>query len=59
MTVTATARFAYTAGKEDELSFSEGDRITVVEQSEDDWWMAEQGGMVFLVPASYLETAEG
>jgi hypothetical protein len=35
------------------------DELTVVEMSEDEWWKAEQGGVVFIVPAAYLEVVEG
>jgi hypothetical protein len=53
--VTAKAIFAYTGSNSDELPFAEGDELTIVDRSEDEWWKAEQGGVVFIVPAAYLE----
>jgi actin cytoskeleton-regulatory complex protein PAN1 len=55
LTVKCRAQYPYEAGKPDELSFAEGEGIVVVEQSEGDWWMAEKGGVVYLVPAAYME----
>lgn len=57
--VKAKALYTYTGNGSDELSFSEGDMITVVDDSEDVWWKVEQDGAVFLAPADYLEVAEG
>ncbi|KAK0185975.1 hypothetical protein F5146DRAFT_163320 [Armillaria mellea] len=56
--VNAKALYTYTGNGSDELSFSEGDMITVVDDSEDVWWKVEQDGAVFLAPADYLEVAE-
>ena len=57
--VKAKALFTYTGANPDELSMAEGDEVTVIDQSEEDWWKAEQGGVVFIVPAGYLEMIEG
>ena len=51
--------FSYAASKSDELSFTEGDTLDIVDTTEDEWWKAEQGGEVFMVPAGYLELVEG
>ncbi len=59
LSVKAKALYTYTGNGSDELSFSEGDMITVVDDSEDVWWKVEQDGAVFLAPADYLEVAEG
>lgn len=58
--VKARAAYSYAgAGDADELPFVEGDVLSIVDQSADDWWKAEQGGVVFIVPAAYLEVVEG
>jgi hypothetical protein len=41
------------------MSFKEGDELTIVDKSDVDWWKAEQGGVIFIVPAAYLEVVEG
>ncbi|KAH7911883.1 hypothetical protein BJ138DRAFT_1062162 [Hygrophoropsis aurantiaca] len=56
--VKATAIYSYTGGNSDELPFAEGDELSIVDKSEADWWKAEQDGIVFIVPAAYLETVE-
>ena len=57
--VTAQALYDYTGNNADELPFAEGDRLSIVDRTEADWWKAEQGGVVFIVPAAYLEVASG
>ena len=57
--VKAKAMYDYSASNADELSFSEGEMLTIVDTSEDEWWKAERDGAVFIVPAGYLEVAEG
>ena len=51
----AKALYSYTGGNADELPFVEGDEITIVDRSDADWWKTEQGGVIFIVPAAYLE----
>jgi hypothetical protein len=51
----ARAMFSYTGENPDELPFSEGDTLTIIDQSEGGWWKAEKDGVVFIVPAAYLE----
>jgi actin cytoskeleton-regulatory complex protein PAN1 len=53
--VKCVAQYSYTADKGDELSFAEGDDVTIVDRSEGDWWMAEKDGNVYLVPAAYMD----
>ncbi|WWC87443.1 uncharacterized protein L201_002332 [Kwoniella dendrophila CBS 6074] len=53
--VRAKALFDYPGGEEDQLPFMEGDTIEIVDQSDQDWWKTEKAGVIFLVPASYLE----
>ena len=55
----AKASYNYTGDNPDELPFSEGDILSIVDTSEEEWWKAEQGGVVFIVPATYLELVEG
>lgn len=55
----AHALYDYNGSNADELPFSEGDQLTIVDRSDADWWKAEQGGVVFIVPAAYLALADG
>jgi actin cytoskeleton-regulatory complex protein PAN1 len=57
--VNATALYTYEGANSDELPFAEGDELTIVEHSDTDWWKAEQSGVIFIVPAAYLQLAEG
>lgn len=59
MTAKAKALYDYTGGNPDELSFSEGEMLSIVDRSEEEWWKAEKEGVVYIVPASYLEAVEG
>ncbi|KZT54344.1 hypothetical protein CALCODRAFT_456827 [Calocera cornea HHB12733] len=51
----AKALYPYQGSSPEELPFAEGDHITVVDRSDENWWKAEQGGVIFNVPAAYLE----
>lgn len=53
--VSAKGLYDYPGGSADELPFSEGDIISVVDRSERDWYKAEKGGVIYIVPAAYLE----
>lgn len=53
--VQAKALYSYTGTTDEEMPFTEGDVLTVVDRTDDAWWKASSGGVVFLVPASYLE----
>jgi hypothetical protein len=56
VTVTqAKALYSYTGSSDEELPFVEDDIITIVDKSDDSWWKAVRDGVVFLVPATYLE----
>jgi len=55
----AKAAYNYTGDNPDELAFNEGDILSIVDTSEEEWWKAEQSGVVFIVPAAYLELVEG
>jgi hypothetical protein len=54
----ATAKYAYTGNSDEELPFAEGDVLTIVDQSDADWYKAEKAGVVFIVPAAYVELSE-
>ncbi|KAI0781525.1 hypothetical protein BD413DRAFT_505992 [Trametes elegans] len=56
--VVAHALYDYNGSNADELPFSEGDQLTIVDRTDADWWKAEQGGVVFIVPAAYLSLAD-
>lgn len=55
----AKAIYTYNASNSDELSFNEGDTLSIIDTSEEEWWKTEQGGVVLIVPAAYLELVEG
>lgn len=57
--VKATALYAYSGESPEELPFEEGDELSILDRTEADWWKAEKSGVVFIVPAAYLEIAEG
>jgi hypothetical protein len=56
--IEAKAVFSYEGGKDDELSFTEGDVLSIVDRTEHDWWKADKGGIIYIVPAAYLEVVE-
>jgi hypothetical protein len=51
----AKALFPYAGNTDEELPFAEGDILNIVDSSEEDWWKAEKNGVIFIVPAAYLE----
>lgn len=57
--IQATALYTYVGGSDEELPFSESDVLSIVDTPEGDWWKADKGGVVFLVPAAYLEVVDG
>lgn len=52
----ALALYSYTAASEEEISFEEGQAVAIVDSSDADWWKAEKGGVIGLVPGSYFES---
>ncbi|KNC50947.1 cortactin isoform F [Thecamonas trahens ATCC 50062] len=52
---TCTAVYDYEATDDTELSFNEGDVITVLEKIDDGWWSGELNGNVGVFPANYVE----
>lgn len=57
--VHAKALYSYVGGSAEELPFSEGDVLSIIDRSEGDWWKVDKGGVVFIVPAAYLEVLDG
>ncbi|KAG7442784.1 SH3-domain-containing protein [Guyanagaster necrorhizus] len=55
--VQAKALWAYNldASDHDDLSFAAGDIITIVEETNADWWLGEYGGRRALFPSNYVE----
>lgn len=57
-----TALYDYEPQEEDELKISEDERLRLIDESDDDWWMVQRlhGSMrKGLVPSSYLQRAGG
>lgn len=55
----AKALYSYQSAGPEQLSFEEEDDLAIVERADPDWWRAEKDGMVYIVPAAYLEIVEG
>jgi len=51
----ARGLYDYAASNETELSFAEGDILTITEQDESGWWYAELRGNVGFIPRNYVE----
>ncbi|XP_072509186.1 intersectin-2 isoform X2 [Notamacropus eugenii] len=49
------AMYDYVANNEDELNFSKGQLITVLNKDDADWWHGEIGGTTGLFPANYVK----
>lgn len=56
----AVAEYDYEAGEENELTFTEGDKIINIEFVDDDWWLGEleKTGEKGLFPSNYVELAQ-
>jgi hypothetical protein len=53
--VVAKALYDYDGGSPDELRFSQGDIISIIDKNDEEWWKAEMDGMVYILPATYVE----
>jgi len=51
----ARGLYDYSASNDTELSFGEGDILTITEQDESGWWYAELKGNVGFIPRNYVE----
>ncbi|XP_028829650.1 intersectin-2b isoform X2 [Denticeps clupeoides] len=49
------AMYDYTAANQDELSFSKGQLISVLDKSSSDWWRGELNGITGLFPTNYIQ----
>ncbi|KAM9067136.1 intersectin-2 isoform 7-T8 [Sarcophilus harrisii] len=49
------AMYDYVANNEDELNFSKGQLINVLNRDDADWWQGETGGVSGLFPANYVK----
>lgn len=52
---TARALYSYAAQREDELSFREGDVVTVIAKNTDGWWDGEANGARGVFPGNYVQ----
>jgi len=51
----ATAKYAYDAQRDDELSFVVGDHITVLKKNANGWWEGSLNGATGVFPSNYVE----
>ncbi|XP_072297673.1 intersectin-2a [Eucyclogobius newberryi] len=49
------AMYDYTAANPDELSFSKGQLISVLDKTNPDWWKGEANGVIGLLPTNYIK----
>nr|XP_019947433.1 PREDICTED: intersectin-2-like isoform X1 [Paralichthys olivaceus] len=49
------AMYDYTAASRDELSFSKGQLISILDKTNPDWWKAEANGVTGLLPTNYVK----
>ena len=47
--------YDYTAANQDELSFSKGQLISVLDKTNSDWWKGEVNGVTGLLPTNYVK----
>lgn len=53
--IPAKALYEYTAGSDGEVSFSEGESLVIVDNSDTDWFKVIDKDRIALVPAAYVE----
>ncbi|XP_056260821.1 intersectin-2a isoform X2 [Seriola aureovittata] len=49
------AMYDYTAANRDELSFSKGQLISILDKTNPDWWKGEANGVTGLLPTNYVK----
>ncbi|XP_022316188.2 growth factor receptor-bound protein 2-like isoform X2 [Crassostrea virginica] len=54
----ATAQYEFKAETEEELGFSKGDVITILEEVDSNWWKGEIHGQEGLFPAAYVRVLD-
>lgn len=47
--------YDYTAANQDELSFSKGQLINIMDKTNPDWWKGEVNGVTGLLPTNYVK----
>lgn len=55
----AVAMFDYVARSPAELSFKQGDLLTLHSKASSDWWRGEAAGVKGLIPHKYISVLEG
>lgn len=55
------AIYDYSAANQEEMSFTKGQLISVLDKSDPDWWKGELNGITGLFPTNYVQmtTADG
>ena len=48
------ALFSFTAQEHDEVSFEQGDWITILDQSDSNWWKGKVNNCIGIFPANYV-----
>ncbi|KAF9360983.1 cytoskeletal protein binding protein [Mortierella sp. AD094] len=56
---TVVGLYQYEATTEEELTFEEGDELTLYEQDDPDWFLVGNGTQVGFVPGNYVEASAG
>ncbi|KAG0002828.1 cytoskeletal protein binding protein [Entomortierella chlamydospora] len=56
---TVVGLYQYEATTEEELTFEEGDELTLYEQDDPDWFLVGNGTQVGFVPGNYVEVSAG
>lgn len=49
------AMYDYTAANQDELNFTKGQLISILDKTNPDWWKGEVGGVTGLLPTNYVK----
>jgi hypothetical protein len=49
------AKWSFAAEREGELSMGVGDTLSIIDQTNQNWWMAELNGKRGVIPANYVE----
>jgi SH3 domain/WW domain len=52
--VTAVALHSFLPTQSDELNLVEGDKVLVLQQQEDEWWLVKKGDLVGLIPSTHV-----
>lgn len=47
--------YDYTAANRDELSFSKGQLIYILDKTNPDWWKGDANGVIGLLPTNYVK----